>query len=121
MLMARIVLTLGRNLEKLLRLHFVKGHLIFTDGKKASGTYETMQIDEDRSDAFNTYYTELNIQTGTDQIQILNASGSVVVQVDEAGKNTNTMSARDVDPDGDSRYDFVTNAVVHVIDNVIEK
>ena len=108
-------------LEKMLRLHFVKGHLIFTDGKKPAGPYETMQVDESRSDEFNTYYTPLNIYPGTDEIQILDDSDNLVVLIDEAGNTTNVMSARDVDDDGESRYDFVTNGVVHFIDVVIHK
>ena len=109
------------NLEEMLRLHFVKGHLIFTDGKKPSGLYETLQMDEERSNDFNTYFTTLNIRTGADEIQILNDAGSLMVRIDEAENITNTVAARDVDDEGESRYDFVTNSVVHVIDKVIEK
>jgi uncharacterized surface protein with fasciclin (FAS1) repeats len=108
-------------LEELLRLHFVKGHLIFTDGKKPSGTYETMQVDEERSTEFNTYFTTLDINTGFDEIQIMDSEGGVMVQIDEDPDRTNFMAGRDVDDEGSSRYDFVTSSVVHVIDKVIEK
>ena len=108
-------------LQKLLKLHFVKGHLLFTDGKKPSGTYETMQVDEERSTGFNTYFTTLNINTGYDEIQILDSNGDVAVQIDENPDKTNFMAGRDIDKGSTSRYDFVTNCIIHVIDQVIEK
>jgi uncharacterized surface protein with fasciclin (FAS1) repeats len=108
-------------LEKMLRLHFIKGELIFTDGRKPAGDYETMQVDSERSDQFNTYYTTLNVQPGIDEIRILDDEGSLIVRIEEAGNQTNVMSARDVDDEGESRFDFVTNGVVHFIDKVIEK
>jgi len=107
--------------EQMLRLHFVKGHLIFTDGKKPAGTYETMQVDEARTDQFNTYYTSLNISPGIDEIVINDDNDNLIVGIEEAGDNTNIMTARDADEDGESRYDFVTTGVVHIIDKVIDK
>ena len=109
------------NIEKLLRQHFIKGHLIFTDGKSPSRLYETMAVDEARSNEFYTYFTTLNIETGIDEIRILDDAGNIMLQIDEDASKTNFMSARDVDDEGRSRYDFVTNCVIHVIDKVIEK
>ena len=105
----------------MLRLHFIKGHLIFTDGKSPSRLYETMAVDEARSNEFNTYLTTLNIETGIDEIRILDDAGNIMLQIDEDESKTNFMSARDADDEGQSRYDFVTNCVVHVIDTVIVK
>lgn len=109
------------DLKEMLKLHFIKGHLIFTDGKKPSGLYETMQVDKERTTQFNTYFTTLDLVLGYDEIQILDKDGNVFLQIDEDGSKTNIMAARDVDEDGESRYDFVTNSIVHVIDKVIEK
>lgn len=109
------------NLKNLLKLHFIKGHLIFTDGNKPSGLYETMQVDAERSTPFNTYFTKLNLVNNYDEIQILDKDGNVFIQIDEAVNKTNIMAARDIDPVSLSRYDFVTNAILHVIDKVIEK
>ena len=111
----------NENLEKMLRLHFVKGDLIFTDGKKPSGDYPTMQVDEERSTQFNTYFSTLNIVTGIDEIKILDDSGILAVQIEESEGITNSMAAKDMDTENGSRYDYVTNAVVHVIDKVLEK
>jgi len=80
-----------------------------------------MQVDEERSNDFNTYFTTLNLKTGYDEIEILDDTGKLLIHIDEAAKVTNTMAARDVDNEGESRYDFVTNGIVHVIDEVIEK
>lgn len=107
-------------LTKLLRRHFVKGHLIFTDGSKPSGQYETMQLDEERSDQFNTYFTSLDILTGPDEIEILDADGNPQVTIEEDPARTNFMAGRDVDKESGSRYDVVTNCVIHVIDQVLE-
>lgn len=111
----------NENLEKMLRLHFIKGHLIFTDGKIPSGIYETMQVDEERSNEFNTYYTTLNLDTGFDEIEVLDDDGNLMVRIEEAAYISNTMAARDDGGEGDTRYNFVTNSVVHVIDKVLAK
>ena len=110
----------NEEIERLLRLHFVKGHLIFTDGKKPAGEYETMQVDEERSDQFSTYYTKLSIEPDLDVIRILDDSGGLILEVEESDLFTNVTAARDADEDGESRYDFVTNSVVHFIDHVID-
>ena len=80
-----------------------------------------MQIDEERSDQFNTYYTKLNIIPGIDEIVINDDEDNFLLRIEEDGDNSNVMSARDADDEGESRYDFVTTGVVHVSDKVIEK
>ena len=103
-----------------LQYHFVKGELIFTDGRKPWKNYETLRIDESSTE-FNTYYSTLNIRPGYDQIEILDSTGSPYVTVHEQAGKTNIVSAYDIDDVSESDFDFVTTGVVHEINSVLIK
>lgn len=110
--------TLSRSeLKQVLNYHFIKGEIIFTDGKTASGSYSTLRVDES-STIYQTRYSSLNIQTAPDKIEVLNENGSVYYQLDESEDKTNIMFAEDIDPHP-QRSNYVTKGVVHVIDTVL--
>jgi uncharacterized surface protein with fasciclin (FAS1) repeats len=107
-------------LGKLIRYHFVKGEMIFTDGKRPSGKYETLRLDE-TSTPFQTRYSLLNIRTGIDEIEILDKNGNPYVTIGENEGATNIFIATDADNVSDSPYDFITTGVIHEVDKVLVK
>lgn len=105
-------------LKKFLRHHFVKRHLIFTDGKKPSQEYETLRVDES-STPYSTYYSTVNIETGPDLLEILDAEGNPYITIPETPGKTNLMVGKDTDLSTASDLDYITIAVVHEIDTVL--
>jgi uncharacterized surface protein with fasciclin (FAS1) repeats len=107
-------------LGQILKLHFLQGELIFTDGKKASGYYETMRIDES-STQYTTNYTRIYVQPGIDKIEILDKSESVFATVNESETTNILGSLVTIDNiDVDEVYpNTVDNAVFHEIDKVL--
>ena len=107
-------------LGQILKLHFVQGTLIFTDGKKAPGYYETMRIDE-RSTQYTTFYTKIYINPEADNIQIISNDNSVYATAVES-ENTNIIGSFVELPEGDAEEVFpnrLDNAVIHEIDKVL--
>jgi len=108
------------DLGQILKLHFIQGGLIFTDGKQASGLYETMRIDES-STQYTTVYTRINIQPGIDNIQILTKSNVVFAEVSES-ETTNIIGAivESTENDVDEVYPNTLNStVIHEINKVL--
>jgi len=106
-------------LAQLLKYHFIKGSLIFTDGSARSGNYETLRIDE-TSTLYNSKYSTLNIRPGIDKIDILDQNDSILYSIKESDNLTNLMTAVDID-NNPSTVNFVINAVVHKINTVLLK
>ena len=73
-------------LKRLVLLHFVPGHFIFTDGKKSSGYYETTRTSE-ASSQYATFYTQLKLEPGIDIIKIMGKDGTPFVEVQESSKS----------------------------------
>jgi uncharacterized surface protein with fasciclin (FAS1) repeats len=107
-------------LKKFLQYHFIKRHLIFTDGKKPSQEYETLRIDES-STKFSTYFSKVDIRTSPDLIEILDAGGNPYISIPETPGKTNIMVGKDTDASTPSELDYITIAVVHEIDTVLVK
>ncbi len=84
----------SQELRDFVLLHFVQGDVIFTDGVKPSGYYETARIDE-RSTAFNRIYTSIYINPGYDIIEFPDRDGNLYLSVDESD-NTNHMVGRTI-------------------------
>lgn len=108
------------DLENLLRYHFVKGTKIFTDGRLSSGDFSTLRIDESSTSLF-TKFTPMTIQTGADQLEIFDQSGSLLGTILEEEDKTNLMITTDTDDDSNSVFDNITTTVLHDIDFVIHK
>lgn len=104
-------------LQELIKTHFVRGDLIFTDGKKPSMEYETLSVDE-TSTEFNTVYTTLDIRPSIDLISLHDKAGNVIVKITENDSTTNQMATLNISPASDVE-NYITNAVVHAIDTLL--
>ena len=92
-------------------------------GKKKQPFYRIVAIDSRvaRDGKYIEKVGHYNPIINPPEIVINDDDDNLLVRIEEAGDNTNIMSARDADEDGESRYDFVTTGVVHIIDKVIDK
>ena len=106
-------------LASLLKYHFVRGVKIFTDGRIPSGDFSTLRIDESSTDLF-TKFTPMTIQTGPDQLEIFDQSGTLLGIIEESDQ-TNKMITTDSDDESNSVFDNITTSVLHEIDFVIHK
>ncbi len=106
----------GEDLRKFLRLHFVQGDVIFTDGRKSPGYYETARVDE-RSTPFNTVYTRIHINPGFDVIEFTGKNGGVYSSVNESAATNILTSRLIVEGTGPSVFPNIINqGVIHEID-----
>jgi len=105
-------------LINIIKLHFVQGKIIFTDGNKPSGYYETMRLDN-RSTEFSKFYTQIFIETKPDYININDKSG-VPFTIIEESEYTNILSGKDVSATTTAIFkNIFNNAVIHKIDRVL--
>jgi uncharacterized surface protein with fasciclin (FAS1) repeats len=105
-------------LRQILLTHFVQGELIFTDGYKSAGFYETARIDE-RSTPFATVYTQLFIEPGIDVIRFKSKDGSLFAEVSESSF-TNRLAGVNLGTGQEIFINSYNNAVVHRIDKVLK-
>jgi uncharacterized surface protein with fasciclin (FAS1) repeats len=106
------------DLQKLLRLHFVQGALIFTDASSAPGYYETSRIDE-TSTEFSVVFSSMYIDPGMDIISINDANGSEYVSVVES-RDANLMAGRNLGEGTEVFPVVVINSLVHEITRVLQ-
>lgn len=105
------------SLQSFVKYHFIPGLLIFTDGNRPSGDYETLRPDES-STIYTTNYTTLDVRTQIDQIDVMDEFGELIVNIEESGSSTNIMVASDIASDVNLE-NYVTNGVIHEIDTVL--
>jgi uncharacterized surface protein with fasciclin (FAS1) repeats len=104
-------------LKDFLMLHFVQGHLIFTDGNKPAGYYETTRVDE-KSTTYTTIFTEFYIDPGYDIIDLPDKTGANYVTVNES-ESTNILAGRTLGQGTETFPSVVNNGVIHEIDTVL--
>ncbi len=105
------------DLRKFLLMHFVRGNIIFTDGDKSDGYYETMRTG-DNSTPYATVYTRIHIRPGIDHIDFAASNGGTYTSIEES-PSTNMMAGRSLTT-GPSPYPSVIyNSVIHQIDSVL--
>lgn len=106
-------------LQQLLKLHFIQGELIFTDGSKNAGYYETTRVDE-RSTQFSTVFTRIYIDPLTDLIQIRGANGAVYAEIPES-ESANKFAGKLLLEDDEQLIfnNVLINGVVHALDKVL--
>lgn len=99
-------------LKEILKKHFIRGQILFTDMSSFSGNYETMSKDRYR----------LRILKQPDMITILDNDNNPFVEINEDPIKTNIIIGYDTNPSGSSlsEYDFVSTGVVHEIDKVLD-
>jgi uncharacterized surface protein with fasciclin (FAS1) repeats len=107
----------NEELRQFIRYHFIKGDIIFTDGKKLQGQYSTLRVDES-STTFATRFTNLSIKPGIDFIDILNPDGSSYYRINEEPEKTNILASEDSDP-SPTDFNYITIGTVHVIDTIL--
>ncbi|MBN2215661.1 MAG: fasciclin domain-containing protein [Bacteroidales bacterium] len=115
-----VLSTLPDSLKKdpnFLRMHFVQGDMIFTDGNKVPGYYETTRIDE-KSTTYTTIYTKVYIEPGIDLINIPDKTGGVYLTIPESDI-TNQIAGRNLGDGTEAFANILSNAVIHVIDKVL--
>jgi len=104
-------------LREFLKLHFVQGDLIFTDGIKSPGYYETARRDE-RSTAYTTIFSKLYVDPGIDVINIGKKGGGVYVGAEESPRS-NFMTGRNIGSEDAVFTNWIINGVIHEIDRVL--
>jgi uncharacterized surface protein with fasciclin (FAS1) repeats len=104
-------------LKNFLMFHFIQGDIIFTDGNKSEGYYETTRIDE-KSTTYTTYYTKMHVRPGIDVINIPAKSGSDYVTIPESDV-TNVMTSKVMGTGQEVFPNVSTNAVIHEVDKVL--
>lgn len=105
-------------LRNFLLTHFIQGDIIFTDGKRPAGYYETARIDE-TSTPFNTVYSQIRLIPGIDKITIPAKEGGNYLIVNESPK-TNQITGRSVSTTGTEAFaNIVSTGVVHEIKGVL--
>jgi uncharacterized surface protein with fasciclin (FAS1) repeats len=111
----------GKELEDFILMHFIQGNVIFTDGKKPAGYYETARID-DRSTAFNTIYTRLYIIPGIDVIQFPDKFNNNYLSVNESS-STNITTERVLVHGSDQPTipNIINQSVIHEIDKAFAR
>ena len=107
----------NEELRRFLMMHFVQGHLIFTDGNKPAGYYETTRIDE-RSTTYTKVYTNIYIDPGIDVINIPDKTGANYLAVPESNR-TNLIVGRRIDEVAGVFPNILSNAIIHEIDKVL--
>lgn len=103
--------------KKFVMMHFVQSNMIFTDGKKAAGYYETTRIDE-KSTLYTTVFTKIYIKPGIDVINIMDKSGNNYVTVNESDV-ANMIMGYNASTNSPPYPVIVSNAVLHEIDKVL--
>ena len=109
-------------LRDFLMFHFVKGELIFTDGKKPAKYYPTTLLDKS-STTYNSIYSSLNIRPRPNTIEILDKNGDVYLDIRENGELTNKFIAYQYIKNSTtpSSWDYIITGVVHEIDKVLRE
>lgn len=108
--------TLLKKLQNFVLMHFVQGDVIFTDGNKQAGYYETARVSEN-STPFNLVFTQIRIVPAIDKITIPGKNGSPDIVINESPK-TNLIMSRNLSTLGTEAYtNSVCNGVIHEIKN----
>ena len=105
-------------LQNFVMMHFVQGEMIFTDGNKQDGYYETARIDES-STIYVINNSSIRIIPGIDKITIPSKNGSPAVVINESDK-TNILTAINLSTTGLEAFaTVVNNGVIHEIKTVL--
>ena len=103
-----------KELQDFVLFHFIQGEIIFTDGHRQAGYYETVRVDES-STQYNTVNTKVKIVPGIDKITIPSKAGSNYLVINESLK-TNSIIGRSVSTTGSEAFlNAVSTGVIHEI------
>ncbi|MCF8359759.1 MAG: fasciclin domain-containing protein [Prolixibacteraceae bacterium] len=110
----------GDELVDFLKMHFVVGDLIFTDGKAFTGYYKTLR-ELPATESTAAYNTEIFIETRPDLISIPGKDGNNYHQVLVEDDNVNMITSRDLNRSGTTTNypNIITTGVVHAVDKAL--
>jgi uncharacterized surface protein with fasciclin (FAS1) repeats len=106
----------SKALKDFILAHFIQGDVIFTDGNRLPGYYQTARVD-DRSTAFNVIYTSIYIDPGYDVIRFPGSGGGDYITVNESIL-TNQLAGRTIQ-EGTGQATIpnaINQGVIHVVD-----
>jgi uncharacterized surface protein with fasciclin (FAS1) repeats len=104
------------NLKKFVLMHFVRGNILFTDGKFSEGFYETLRPDE-KSTQYIPVFTKIHIQPGYDAITIVDKDGGNYWVVPESSK-TNLITGITINQGQFVYPDIMATGVIHELKTV---
>ena len=108
-----------KELKELILLHFIQGHIIFTDGKKVPGFYDTMRSIPS-TDGFTSTFTRIYIDPGVDEISFKAKDGSVYTTIIESERTNKLTGIIEESENPNPVYQSIfNNAVIHEIDKVL--
>jgi uncharacterized surface protein with fasciclin (FAS1) repeats len=109
----------GNQLVNFLKTHFIQGDIIFTDGNKTPGYYETLRESES-STAYSKVYSKIYVNPIIDKIELFGKNGAPMVTINEspkanviASRNLNASTVTSVVPNR------ISNVVIHEIDTAL--
>ena len=108
----------GKNLERFVKLHFIEGDMIFTDGKLPEGYYSTAYTIP-AGNGLAARKAKVYIQPGIDLINIKAKNNSNFATVNES-ENTNRICARSLSSESSMYPNIISTGVVHQIDKALE-
>jgi uncharacterized surface protein with fasciclin (FAS1) repeats len=107
----------GKNLERFVKMHFIEGSMIFTDGKLIEGYYPSA-YSIPASEGRPSRKANIYIQPGIDQIHVKGKNNNNFATVNES-QYTNRICARPL-TSGESMYpNIISTGVVHQIDKAL--
>lgn len=110
----------NKELRDLILLHFIQGQIIFTDGNRDPGYYETTRTKPSSSE-FISEFTKIYIEPGIDVITFKGKDGSDFTQIIES-ERTNQLTGILEETEGNNvpvYPNIFNNAVIHEIDRVL--
>ncbi|GAP69818.1 protein containing fasciclin domain [Bacteroidales bacterium 6E] len=102
------------DLKRFVMMHFVPGHIIFTDGKKAAGYYGTSRISE-TSSQYSSTFTQIRIRPGIDVIEFIDKNGDVFATVNESARS-NIIVSRNIGVGTETIKNILAYGVIHELD-----
>jgi len=93
--------------------------MIFTDGKKQPGYYETARIDE-KSTQYTTIFTSVFIEPGVDIITLPANDGSNYLAIEEAHATTNIITGVSGGTGSEVYPIIFNNGAIHEVDKVLK-
>lgn len=109
----------GNHLVNFLKTHFIQGNMIFTDGNKTPGYYETLRESES-STVYSKVYSKIYINPVIDAIEVIGKNGAPMVTVNESPK-ANVIASRNLNASNVTSVipNRISNVVIHEIDTAL--
>jgi len=108
----------NEELKELILLHFIQKDIIFTDGNKNPGYYETLRS-VDPSSQFSSDFTKIYIKPGIDVISITGKDGTAYTEIYESESANKLTGVMEVVQTPRVFPSIFNNAVIHKINKVL--